>query len=311
MFKKEITKKGNAEIVVVKNREAGFSMSVVSGAGAYLNSLVLNNKEVIDGAENDDEILRNPDFKSVLLAPFPNRIKDGKYSFNSSSFQLEINEVPRNNALHGLIFKAPFRLAKEILGDDEAVLEFEHKYTGGQGGYPFQFSSHITYKISLKDGFSCTMKFSNHEKTAIPFGFGWHPYFTLGKPVDELLLKTVPLQRFEVDVQMIPTGKITEANDFVEKTPLKGLNPDDCFLISNTGNTVITELSDNFGNTLSLWQETGDKKLNFLQVYVPPHRKSIAIEPQTCCIDAFNNKTGYFELGPEESTSATLGVKLN
>jgi aldose 1-epimerase len=38
-----------------------------------------------------------------------------------------------------------------------------------------------------------------------------------------------------------------------------------------------------------------------LQIYTPPHRKSIAIENLSSAPDAFNNKIGLIELGPEDS----------
>jgi aldose 1-epimerase len=38
-----------------------------------------------------------------------------------------------------------------------------------------------------------------------------------------------------------------------------------------------------------------------LQIYTPPHRKSIAIENLSSAPDAFNNKIGLIELGAEES----------
>jgi aldose 1-epimerase len=51
-------------------------------------------------------------------------------------------------------------------------------------------------------------------------------------------------------------------------------------------------------------------KYNFLQVYTPPHRNTIAIEPMTCLADAFNNKKGLIILKPSETASFSFGVKL-
>jgi len=44
-----------------------------------------------------------------------------------------------------------------------------------------------------------------------------------------------------------------------------------------------------------------DRAYPYLQVYTPPHRKSIAIENLSSAPDAFNNKIGLIELGPEDS----------
>jgi len=57
-------------------------------------------------------------------------------------------------------------------------------------------------------------------------------------------------------------------------------------------------------------QETGKYKYNFLQVYTPPHRKSIAIEPMTCAPNAFNNEQGLIILAPFESFSASWGISM-
>ena len=108
----------------------------------------------------------------------------------------------------------------------------------------------------------------------------------------------------------LATGEIVDVDDYTSKKSLSSVELDDCFAITGTGGIVTTALSDNAGTTLKLWQETGERKLNYLQIFTPPHRKSIAIEPQTCCIDAFNNKYGYFELKSRETISARFGVNL-
>ncbi len=57
-----------------------------------------------------------------------------------------------------------------------------------------------------------------------------------------------------------------------------------------------------------IWQEVGDGKYSFLQVYTPPTRDSIAFEPMTCAPDALNNKQGLIKLAPEKSVSIKWGV---
>lgn len=45
---------------------------------------------------------------------------------------------------------------------------------------------------------------------------------------------------------------------------------------------------------------TFSTKENFLQLYIPPDRTSIAIEPMTCTPDVFNYKKGLLELASGE-----------
>jgi aldose 1-epimerase len=51
------------------------------------------------------------------------------------------------------------------------------------------------------------------------------------------------------------------------------------------------------------------KGYNFLQIYTPPHRKSIALEPLTGAPDAWNNKIGMIALLPDEQRKFTVRMK--
>ena len=51
-------------------------------------------------------------------------------------------------------------------------------------------------------------------------------------------------------------------------------------------------------------------KYNYLQVFIPPLRNSIAIEPMTCNTDAFNNKEGLIILEPDQQFKASYGVSI-
>ena len=44
-----------------------------------------------------------------------------------------------------------------------------------------------------------------------------------------------------------------------------------------------------------------EKSYPYLQIYIPPHRKSIAIENLSGAPDAFNNGMGFITLEPGES----------
>lgn len=310
MFSKKSRLFGSKELITIENQKYNFGIEIIPTAGAHVRSLILKGVKVIDGVETEEELLQNPAFKSTFLAPFPNRIKDGIYNFEGKSYQLDINEKPRNNALHGLVYEAAFTLVEEKLEESSAFVTLKNEYKGKKSGYPFAFTTEVTLKIDIDKGFSCTMKFQNQSGRKIPFGFGWHPYFMLAEDVDNLKLKTPALKRFSVDQQMIPTGPPSDFHDFVEPQSLKNVQLDDCFEISKTGNVVETIVENSSGLSLKLWQETGAKKLNYLQIYTPPRRKSIAIEPQTSCVDAFNNNFGLFTLERDEIAESKFGVTL-
>ncbi|NCV74274.1 MAG: hypothetical protein EBW24_05095, partial [Actinobacteria bacterium] len=67
---------------------------------SYGASLIYLSKNGFDLIEPDTK----PNlYAGSVLAPWPNRIKDGRYKFNNKIFELPINEVAKNNALHGLV----------------------------------------------------------------------------------------------------------------------------------------------------------------------------------------------------------------
>mgnify|MGYP000125559389 CR=1 FL=1 len=87
------------------------------------------------------------------------------------------------------------------------------------------------------------------------------------------------------------------------------------FDISHMGEFVVkgknakTEITDRESNiTIQLWQEAVIYK--YLQIFIPPSRSSIAVEPMSCSINAFNSKEGLIILKPKEKFSGSYGVML-
>ncbi|MCY7409991.1 MAG: hypothetical protein LH473_06945, partial [Chitinophagales bacterium] len=80
--------------------------------------------------------------------------------------------------------------------------------------------------------------------------------------------------------------------------------------IGNTyAETVLA--SRNTGVRLIVGQQTGPGKLNYLVCYTPSNRDSIAIEPLTANVDAFNNGEGLTILQPGETLSGSMWVRLD
>ena len=46
-----------------------------------------------------------PDYRGIIAAPWPNRIADGRYTFQGVDYQVPVNEPERDCALHGLAFR--------------------------------------------------------------------------------------------------------------------------------------------------------------------------------------------------------------
>lgn len=315
MFQKTDSSFGDFEKIIIAHSHWDCAMTLIPGFGANLQNLKLdvNGKghSVIDGVKTDRELKNDPAFKSALLSPWPNRIKDGLYKFRDENYQLAINEKPRNHAIHGLVYNRPFRIEQLDLEAESAKVSLNYTYSGDNPGYPFPFTQKISFQLG-KDYLKISIKVINQHQGLIPIGFGWHPYFNFQVPVDELTLQLPDVQEVLVDDRMIPTGEMIDFTDC--STPLLIGNRflDGCFKLQNPPPKVSTRIGcPAKGIDLEIWQETGADKYDYVQVFTPKTRDSIAVEPMTCAINAFNNRQGLNLLKPGEEMEAEFGLKVS
>ena len=100
--------------------ESGEHRAVVVEVGGVLRSYTVGDREVLDGF-GTDEI--SPASAGQILAPWPNRIRDGQYTFGGEHYQLALTEPARHNAIHGLANWARWKLAEQT--GDAVTVEFD------------------------------------------------------------------------------------------------------------------------------------------------------------------------------------------
>ena len=74
---------------------AGEQRAVVAEVGAGLRSYTIGDGDVLDGYAADELA---PSGRGQVLAPWPNRIEDGRYEFAGRSHQLPLTEPASSNA---------------------------------------------------------------------------------------------------------------------------------------------------------------------------------------------------------------------
>ncbi len=315
MFSVQKGKFGKFNQVKLVNDDTGEHFTLIPGYGATLNELVLNkngrNYSIVDGVENPSELIRNEWFKSAKLTPYPNRISKGKYSFGGKSYRLPINFAPQKHAIHGLVFNQRFQLKKVKKASSSISADLEYTYRKEIPGYPFSFKVILTWSLTKK-GLKCSTTIRNICSETMPMGDGWHPYLRLTEKVDSLFLKISANTKVDVDEKMVPTRKTSRFDKFSTLSPIGGTRLDTGFVINEKGKVASSELYSKANDVkIVLWQETGKGKYNYLQVFIPPSRTSIAIEPMTCATDAFNNKMGLILLKPGEEFTGAYGIYLS
>ena len=299
MFQESIEAFGDFDKYVFHHPASGNNFAIVPAHGACLLDLQLNGQRVLDGCQTPEELQRNEWGKSALLFPFPNRLREGRYQFDGRTFLFPINDTPTGNALHGFGLDAPFRVKHRDYTSEKAQLHCQYVYQGERNEYPFPFIIDAIFTIARNGTFSFQLKMTNSGTTRLPAGLGWHPYFRLSDQVDDLQLQLPATELIEIDATMIPTGKRYTYDYFKELRNIGRVVLDNGFVVLPTSEPATLRLATK-GFSLSYRQETGPRAGNFLQLFTPPHRQSIAIEPMTCNIDAFNNGEGLVVLEPGE-----------
>lgn len=296
--------------------KTGEYATILPFLGGSVNELVLNNKgklvNIIDGYSSIEDVNQNlgSTFKSSNLFPYPNRIADAAYDFEGEMYRLPMNFPDENNAIHGLVFDKEFDVIQEENGALACQLILRYISDGTSEGYPFKFLLEISYRWTEENGFECTTKISNLSDSSIPIGHGWHPYFKAGsESINSLSLQFPATEVLEVDDRNIPTGKSFSYSGFNSLKAVADSQLDHCFRLDSTKEKAeILIVNDENKLAYKIWQTTGIHKYNFLQVYTPPSRTSIAIEPMTCAPNAFNNEDGLIILAPGERISVLWGV---
>lgn len=314
MFSTGSIYKDGLEITNLIDQVSGTSAEIISTCGGILHSFNIFHQNglvnVIDQYSSKDDVeqhLTSKGFKSCKLSPFACRIKNGNYSFDKKTYHLQ-KFMLNGNAIHGLIYDAHFSIVHQFAGEENATLVIQYEYEGVDPGYPFHFDCIITYQLIKNNELLISTEIINRDKESIPLQDGWHPYFTLGKKIDDLELMVKTKKQVVFDKEIIPTGEFKDYNEFVEGKKLGGIQLDDCFLLDQAAEQPACILKD-AANSIQIEIEP-DSSYPYLQLYTPPHRNSIAIENLSAPPDTFNNGIDLIILGPSESKTFTTSFTI-
>ncbi|MGQ3383050.1 aldose 1-epimerase family protein [Glutamicibacter sp. TV12E] len=283
----------------------GFSAQLAS-VGATLVSLEHQGRPLVRAFDPQQP---RPVFSGAILAPWPNRVTDGRYTWESAQLQLPITEPDRGHALHGLVVDTGFTLAQH--GHDSA--EFRTTITPSEG-YPFEVELVIDYRLEPQ-GLRTTATATNLGAEAAPFGWGSHAY--LVAPGGKADAWTLSLPAHEVQLtegaRLLPRQVVAVAGtelDFRAPRTLGTTFIDHAYtgLEFDGEKLARAVLTDEHGvGSQIIW----DEACGWVQVHTADrdepalNRTGLAIEPMTCPPGAFNSGQDVIRLEPAATHQAS------
>jgi aldose 1-epimerase len=248
------------------------------------------------------------------LIPWPNRLADGRYSFDGADHQVALTEPEKHNAIHGFLLWRSWTAREHdahrvVMGTCLRPLQ----------GYPFALDVAVAYELG-EAGLTVTTTVENVGDRACPFGAGQHPYLSPGSgQVDGCMLELPGRTRVLTDPErQLPIGlEPVDGTRFDFRTPrrLGDERIDYAFtdLVRDDSDRAITRLHGTDGRAAELWV---DENYRYVEIYTGDtlepsrRRRGLGVEPMTCPPNAFQSGDGVLRLEPGAPVTVQWGARL-
>ena len=298
---------------------AGPYRAVVTEVGAALRTLAHGGRDLVVGwpAGQPQRL-----YRGAVLAPWPNRVRDGRYRWAGDEHQLALTEPDRLAALHGLVVWTPWRLLERTGGDGTARLVLGAR-VWPQQGYPHALDLQAAYALRGEGpdaGLTWSLTATNANGAVAPYGASVHPYLVAGPGrADDWSLELDADRTLDVDPErLLPrrepgaapatTPVAGTALDLRAPRPLAGVEVDHAY--TGVGRRRARLRTADGSGVEMTWGEG----LPWVQVHTADrpdpedHRVGVALEPMTCPPDALGTGTDLVPLAPGASHTATWRI---
>jgi aldose 1-epimerase len=287
--------------------------AVVTECGAGLRLLEYDGRPLVLGYSEEEQA---PAGRGQLLAPWPNRIRDGAYSFEGRDHQLPLSEPSRGNATHGLVRWVSWTLEEHTAQSVSQVYRLM-----SQSGYPWTVDLHVIYDVSA-EGLTVTFTATNLSSDPAPYALGAHPYLVAGPGLVDGWELTLPAAtRLLTDDHMIPTGREDVGGtpfDFRSPRVIGATSLDTAFtdvVRESSGRAEVLLRDPASDQGVALWM---DAKHSWVQAFTGDTlsvdtRAALAVEPMTAPPNAFVTGEDLVVLAPAgqggDEHSSSWGVR--
>ncbi|MBN1981791.1 MAG: hypothetical protein JW795_09680 [Chitinivibrionales bacterium] len=304
-------KRNSVEFLTLYNNITNEFVECIPSLGAMIHRLCLRmaaDVQSIIMPADESQLALDPLFRGRILFPFNDMIPAGQYTFDGVDYTLPLNLPKENKAIHGMVYNKPFSIIWQECSRTFCKVILEKKILADEfEGYPFACSITLSYILRARE-FQMNVTVKNNHPKPIPFSFGWHPYFTIDDSIDMLTLHMDCQRYIEVDARLQPTqamiGCRGSAYDFTQGKQI-GDSVFDIGLMAPTDGKITLS-----GKNGSIRINQDVNFFHYVQIFTPPDRRCIAIEPVTAATNAFNfPKLGLNILAPDTERVGFVVIK--
>jgi galactose mutarotase-like enzyme len=237
-----------------------------------------------------------------LLAPWANRLSRSRFRVAGAAVDLRRQSVkrdPNGLPIHGTMTG---RRSWEVVRAEPGRLVSRFRYDTVEllAAFPFPHELEVDARLA-GTGLRVTTTLRPTGDRPVPVGFGWHPYFRAAGPRRGWALRVPARDHLRLDRRGIPTGRASAEPP--ERLPLADAALDDLYALARDRRFVLS----GGGRDVEVRFDAG---YPFAQLFAPPGRPFVAIEPMTAATNAL--VTGACPLvRPGERFAATFSVSAS
>ena len=287
----------------------GDQRATVVTVGGGLRSYDVAGAPVLDGYAAD---AMADGARGQTLVPWPNRVKDGVWSWQGKRQQLALTEPEQHNAIHGLVRWMPWHVLEHT---DTSVSVGCASYP--QPGYPWPFDVRVSYSLA-DGGLTVQTSITNNGTSPAPVAAGAHPYITVGTPTIDTAVLHLPADDWiPTGDQQIPTGRENvdgSPYDFRTPRPIGDTQIDYTFtaLRRDDGRFRLRLEAPDGGRVVAFWLGPA---YDFVEVFTGDalpdagrRRQGLGVEPMTAPPNALASGDSLVILAPGEQWSGEWGI---
>jgi aldose 1-epimerase len=288
-------------IVEITDSGRGAVARVAVDRGFNCCSFAVDGHELLDSVPGFAQGEGRPSGHGIpILFPFPNRIRDGRFSWNGRSYQLPPPIAPddgNGNAIHGFCLDRPWRVISQDTSSVTGEFQLSRDAADRRPLWPSDARIRVAYRLE-DNRLLADVTIDNPDMEDLPFGFGTHPYFRLplgsGGTALDCRVHVPAHRQWELDA-CLPTGRLLplDASCDLRHGGRFGDMQLDHVLTSiadiNHQPLAVLEMSvGDPGARRRLTQRCDGGVFREIVVYTPPGRDAVCLEPYTCVTDAIN-----------------------